>query len=64
MNVDSSIAAAEKAISRPATRPAIGPPIDRASHQTTPMDAIPEAAMPAVAAVGFAPDSAANGASR
>ena len=35
MNVDSSTAAGETAIARPATRPATGPPIERASHHVT-----------------------------
>ena len=55
MKVDSSIAAADDAMSRPATRPATGPPIERASHHTTPTAAIPARAISATTASGESP---------
>ena len=64
MNVDSSIADAETAISPAATRPAAIPPIDRASHQVTATAATPAAAMAATTATGSEPESAATGANR
>ena len=41
MKVDSSTAAGEMAIASPATNPATGPAIERASHQVTPTAAMP-----------------------
>ena len=64
MNVDSSTAAGETAIRRPATKPAIGPPIDRASHHVTATAATPQTAIIAVTATGSAFDSHAAGVSR
>ena len=55
MNVDSSTAEADTAIARPATRPATGPPIDRASHHVTRTAAIPASAMRAATASGESP---------
>ncbi len=55
MNVDSSTAEVETAIATPATRPATGPPIDRASHHVTRTAAIPASAMSAVTASGESP---------
>jgi len=64
MNVDSSIAAAETAIRRPAVKPAARPPIARANHQVTPTAATPPAAMKATTPTGSAPVRAAAGANR
>ena len=66
MNVDSSTAAVETAIARPATMPATGPAIERASHQVTPTAAIPASAMAATTASGSSPAApmSAAGASR
>ena len=55
MNVDSSTAAVDVAITSPATRPATGPPIDRASHHTTPTAAMPATAMSVTTARGESP---------
>ena len=55
MNVDSSTAVAETAIASPATRPATGPPIARASHHVTATAAIPPSAISAVTASGESP---------
>ena len=55
MNVDSSIADVETAIARPATTPATGPAIDRASHQVTTTAAMPASAMSATTARGESP---------
>ncbi len=55
MKVDSSIAAAEIAIANPATSPAIGPAMARASHHTTPTAAIPANAMSVTTASGESP---------
>ena len=54
-NVDSSIAAIDTAIRRPAAKPARGPPIDRASHHVTPTAAIPAKAMKATTGSGESP---------
>ena len=62
MNVDSSTALAETAIRAPAANPAIGPPIDRASHHVTATAATPASAISAVTATGSAADSHAAGA--
>ena len=64
MNVDSSTAAADVAISRPAMNAAAGPPIERASHQVTATAAIPAMAIIPVTATGSEPDSQAAGARR
>jgi hypothetical protein len=64
MNVDSSTALEETAMSRPAAAPAIGPEIERASHHTTPTATTPAAAIAAVTASGSDPDSHAAGARR
>ena len=55
MNVDSSIAAVDTAMIRPATIPATGPPIDLASHHTTPTAAMPASAMRPTTANGESP---------
>ena len=55
MKVDSSIAEAETAIRSPATIPATGPAIDRASHHVTPTAAIPNRAICQVTASGESP---------
>ena len=55
MNVDSSIAAVETAMASPATRPASGPPMLRASHQVTTTAAIPARAMSVATASGESP---------
>ena len=65
MNVDSSTADAETAIASPATRPATGPPMSRASHHVTSTAAIPASAMRATTASGESPPvSSAAGDSR
>jgi hypothetical protein len=65
MKVDSSTAAADAARAMPATRPATGPAIERASHQTTPTARIPVSAMRPTTASGESPPvSAAAGLSR
>ncbi len=64
MNVDSSIALADTAITRAATSPATGPATDRARNQVTATAATPSRAISATTIVGFAPDSQAAGASR
>ena len=55
MNVDSSTADAETAIASPATSPATGPPIDRASHHVTRTAAIPARAISPTTASGESP---------
>ena len=55
MNVDSSTAEVETAIASPATSPATGPPIERASHQVTTTAAIPANAISATTASGESP---------
>ena len=55
MNVDSSTAEVETAIASPATSPATGPPIERASHHVTRTAAIPASAMSATTARGESP---------
>ena len=65
MKVDSSIAEAETAINSPATMPATGPAMERASHHVTPTAAIPNSAICHVTASGESPPvNAADGASR
>ena len=64
MNVDSSTALADTAISVAATMPATGPPIDRASQPVTPTATTPPSAIQAVTAVGSTPETAAAGARR
>ena len=64
MNVDSSIALADRAITSAATMPAIGPEIERASHQVTATAATPASAISATTNVGCAPDTNAAGDSR
>jgi hypothetical protein len=64
-NVDSSIAAIDTAIRRPAAKPASRPPIERASHHVTPTAAIPARAMNATTLSGESPPlGRADGASR
>ena len=55
MNVDDSIDVAETAAASPATAPATGPPITRASHQTTATAAIPARAIRVTTASGESP---------
>ena len=65
MKVDSSIADADTAMTSPATRPATGPPIERASHHVTPTAAMPNSAISNTTASGESPPvSAAAGVSR
>jgi len=64
-NVDSSMAAIETAMTRPAISPAIDPAMDRASHQVTPTAAMPTRAISATTASGESPPvNAAAGARR
>ncbi len=62
--VDSRIELADTAISRPATRPATGPPIERASHQVIPTATTPPRAIAATTTVGLPFEIQAKGASR
>ena len=62
MNVDSPIAAADTAIRPPATSPATGPAMERASHHVARTAPTPAAAMAATTAPGSASDRAAAGA--
>ena len=55
MKVDSSTADADTAITSPATSPATGPPMSRASHHVTSTAAIPASAIRAVTASGESP---------
>ncbi len=64
MNVDSSTALADTAMRSPATAPATGPPIARASHHVTPTAATPASAIAPTTPSGSAPVSAAAGARR
>ena len=64
MKVDSSTALAETAIRKPAIKPAIGPPIERATHHVTATAATPESAISPTTHVGSPPPSHAAGASR
>ena len=64
MNVDSSIAAGETAMSTPAIPAVTRPPTERANHHVAPTAATPSAAIQATIAVGFALVSHAIGASR
>ena len=64
MNVDSSMALNDRAMTRAATKPATGPAIERASHQVTPTAATPARAISPTTKVGSAPDRNAAGASR
>ncbi len=65
MNVDSSTADDETAMSSPATNPATGPAMARPSHHVTPTAAMPARAIANVTANGESPPvSSAAGARR
>jgi len=62
MKIDSSIALEDTARRRAASRPAIGPAIERASQPVTITAATPPSAIQVVTATGSPPESAAAGA--
>src|SRR5664279_956729 len=62
IEVVSRIALDETAISRPATRPAKGPPIERASHQVAPTATRPPRPIAPTTTVGLTDEIQANGA--
>ena len=64
ITVDSRVELAETAMSSPATKPASGPPIDRASHHVTPTAAMPARAIAPTTTVGLPLEIQANGARR
>jgi hypothetical protein len=62
--IDAAMAVGERATIRPATRPAIGPPIEEPSHHTRATAPTPAAAKSSATTVGSRPLSHASGASR